>query len=166
MPRKVEWFLRLPDALQALEQMQAPVLDRKSIQQLFDVSPRQAVRIMHLGSAFVAGKSLVVDRGEFIRKLQHIRDGDGGREERRWQRVASHLAEVRKTLKVRKVEIAATPETRQYVLADLPPGVRLEPSRLEIVFQGGARELLQRLAELAFAISNDFERFEGVVGES
>lgn len=166
MPRKVEWFLRLPSAMDALRAMDAPVVDRAAVERLFHVSPRQALRILRRLGAFSAGRGLMLDRVELIGKLERLDQGDFGAERRRWDRLEDHLTAVQRELAARRVPIAASRETLGRRFADLPPGIHLAPGRLVVEFTG-AEELLARLFELAHAISNDFARFEEIAqGES
>jgi hypothetical protein len=83
-------------------------------------------------------------------------------EVRRRGRVSDQLDAVRRDLKARQVPIASLPY-RPSGLADLPPGVHLEPGRLEIRF-GSAEELLTNLLALAQAMGEDFERLADGIG--
>jgi hypothetical protein len=48
-------------------------------------------------------------------------------------------------------------------LVGLPEGVSVERGRIEVTFQG-ARDVVERLFALAQALTNDYERFETIVG--
>ena len=48
-------------------------------------------------------------------------------------------------------------------LSGLPPGITIEPGRLEVQFTS-ARDAVQRLFALARALKNDYETFETLVG--
>ena len=48
-------------------------------------------------------------------------------------------------------------------LSGLPAGVSVEPGRIEVRFSG-AQEAVARLFALAQALTNDYDRFETLVG--
>jgi hypothetical protein len=48
-------------------------------------------------------------------------------------------------------------------LAGLPAGVTIAPGRIEVHF-AGARQAVARLFALAQALTNDYDRFEDLVG--
>jgi hypothetical protein len=52
---------------------------------------------------------------------------------------------------------------RSLRLAGLPAGVTVEPGRIEVPFRG-ARDAVGRLFALAQALTNDYDRFEDLVG--
>ena len=53
-------------------------------------------------------------------------------------------------------------ETLDAKLASLPEGVSVSRDRIEVRF-GGAKEAVERLYALAYALVNDYERFEELV---
>ena len=53
-------------------------------------------------------------------------------------------------------------ETLDAKLASLPEGVSVSRDRIEVRFNG-AKEAVERLYALAYALVNDYERFEGLV---
>ena len=53
-------------------------------------------------------------------------------------------------------------ETLDAKLASLPEGVSVSRDRIEVRFNG-AKEAVERLYALAYALVNDYERFEALV---
>jgi hypothetical protein len=47
MPPKAEWLLRVPEILADLRVIDVPVLDRATIQRLFNFQRRRAIQFMH-----------------------------------------------------------------------------------------------------------------------
>ena len=163
MARKIEWIHRLDDALVALERLESPVVDSAALASLLGVTPRHARRF--LGRLFEqpAGRGFVLLRGELVERLRVLRDDPTHQFElHRRRRVSDQLDAVRRDFKARQIPIASLPY-RPSGLADLPPGVHLEPGRLEIRF-GSPEELLTNLLALAQAIGEDFERFADGIG--
>lgn len=158
MPRKTEWIHKLDDALTALESLEAPVVDSAALASLLQVTPRHARRILGRLFDLPAGRGFVSLRVDLVARLRQIQaDPNHQFEVRRRERVSGELAALRRDLKARQVPIASLP-SRPAGLSDLPPGVHLEPGRLEIRF-ASPEELLTHLLALAQAISEDFERF-------
>lgn len=160
MPRKTEWIHRLDQALEELRLLPCPSIDRATVEKLFDVSPRQALRILDRLGAYRAGKSLLVDRVELIDKIEALRqDAAVQFERRRRERVDAQLNELRRQLAARRITIAARGDVRDMTMTQLPERVRLEPGELRIEFDG-TEDLLARLLELSKAILNDYDSFE------
>ncbi len=161
MPRRAEWIHRLPEALERLAELAAPTLDRQAIEVLFDVSPRQALRILHGLAGHQAGQALVIGRAELRTKLEGLAGQEEVRlEQRRHGRVGEELTRLRAAQQARAMPIASAAGTRPAALDELrASGIRLSPGRLEITFRNG-EELLGRLLELAQAVADDPARFQ------
>ena len=160
MPRKTEWIHRIPAALEALAQSPAPLIDRGDLEQLLEVSPRQALRILNGLGATLVGKNLFIGREELVARLGSLHEGEDARyERRRLQRLDRTLAALARDLRARQVPVHAAPAVRDIAFPALPPSVRLRPGRLEVEFTT-PEELLARLFELSQAIANDYGNFE------
>ena len=59
--------------------------------------------------------------------------------------------------------MAVPVEALEARLSGLPAGVSVEPGRIEVRFNG-AKEAVGQLFALAQALTNDYERFETLVG--
>lgn len=154
MPRKTEWMLRIPEALERLGRFPAPVVDRAALEDLLGIHRRMAIRLMHRFGGFQAGRTFLVDRGRLAEQLAGIRDSEEySSEQRRWVRFVEALDQARQIHKSRQVTIPppSSSENRRIVL---------EPGRLEVRFTTTI-ELLQSLLELAQEIGNDFEAVRG-----
>jgi hypothetical protein len=164
MPRHCEWIQRLPQALDELRSLPCPTIDRRTVERLFDVSPRQALRILSFLGSYSAGASLQIERRELITRLERLNAEDGVQmEQRRHERVRDHLESLRREQAARRRKIPVSAEAVETRISSLPPGVRLYPGTLEIRFET-PEELLSKLFSLAQAIANDYSSFEQAIG--
>jgi hypothetical protein len=165
MPRKPEWVHRIGQALEELEAMRAPFIDRAALEQLLAMSPRQALRVLNIFAPQAAGRNLVIGRQELIEKLKVITGtGTVQWEQRRRERVAAELDRVRTRAAARNRQLPVNLADSPAAFAHLPEGVHLEPGRLEIRFRTGD-ELLGRLFQLARAVADNPGEFHAAVGE-
>ncbi len=159
MPDKPLWLQRIPSILADLDGFPAPVLDRFTIEQLFGVSRRQAVRLMHLFGGYQAGRTFLVHRSEIQHRLRTIdssakADQDRNQKRRIWRELTEHRSRV----KAVAVPIPGVEHAPNLGLAGLPDGVWLQRHRLEISFSH-PEELLQKLYLLSQALVEDYDRF-------
>jgi hypothetical protein len=158
--RKSEWIPRISRVLAVLEDHPTPLLDRRAIERVFQVSPRQALRILVQLGASELGKNLVISRDELISRLRSVAAGETAQyERRRLRRLAQTLTDLEVQTQAQRVTIAASPQAHQMKVASLPANVHLTPGRLEIVF-ATPEDLLTCLFELSQAIANDYSVFE------
>lgn len=164
MPRHSEWIHRIPDVLAELHAIPSPTIDRRTIESLFHVSPRQALRILSTLGCYAAGKSLLIERHDLAAKLEALLSTDSVRiEQSRHERVSRHLERYRKEQRARRIRIPVAPQTASAHIASLPPGVTLYPGTLHIQFTS-AQDLLSKLFTLGQAIANDYPSFEQAIG--
>lgn len=164
MPRHTEWIQRIPAALAELRSLPCPTIDRRTLESLFHVSPRQAIRILSSLGCYAAGKSLLIERLDLIAKLEALGASDAVRiEQSRHERVSHHLERYRRDQHARQKRIAVTPQSLSTHIASLPPDISLQPGSLHIRFTG-AEDLLTKLFALAQAISADYSAFEQAIG--
>lgn len=55
MPAKPRWWLRIPEILPAIENLDAPWLDRAAIEQVFGLRRRRAIELLHVFGGFQVG---------------------------------------------------------------------------------------------------------------
>jgi hypothetical protein len=163
MPRSPEWFLRLPEIIDELKQLEVPVVGRAIFESVFEVGRRRAIQLMHRFGGYQVGRTFIVDRGKLIAELERNQaDESFGREERRKAKLTQALEEARRLNPGRKVRIASSPTVHDQLVADLPVGVHLKPGELRIEFFG-TEDLLRHLYELSQAILNDYGRFQSLI---
>lgn len=166
MPQVPCWYGRIPEILSLLRTSSAPpLLDRPAVEQLFGVSRRQAIRILHLANGYQVGKTFIVEREALAQFLSKIQRTGAVREFRaRKQRVVTALNEVANYVEAQRVEIRPRPKTLNQRPSDLPAAVELvSPGKLQISYVD-PEDLLARIAELAAAAANDFPTFRRLYG--
>lgn len=160
MPKLPFWYLRVPEILSQLRAPGAPpFLDRPSIEKLFRVSRRQAIRLLGATNGYQVGKTFLVERHSVIEYLESLENSGAAPEARARKRsVANALNEVVNYSVAQQVQIRARPDLLRYP-ANLPSGIELvAPGKLQISYHG-AEDLLAQLVELATAAANDFPGF-------
>jgi hypothetical protein len=163
MPSLPQWFLRLPEIIEDLRRVPAPVVDRAIFENLFKVSRRRAIQLLHQFGGYQVGKTFVIDRLALIAQLEgQVGSDQFDREQQRKVRILEEIEQARRLAPGRKVRIAAAPDVHERDMAGLPAGIHLRPGELRIEFFG-AEDLLRHLFELSQAVVNDFERFQVAV---
>ena len=158
MPAPPRWLLAVPDAIRQLEALDRDLLTRRDVERLFGVSRARAAQLMPMFGAELVGASRVLRRSELLRQLRKYRARAAFRgEEQRRARVVTELRQAR----LSGIRVAVPLEAR---LAGLPEGVTVEAGRVEVRF-AGAKEAVGKLFALAQALTNDYERFETIVGK-
>ncbi len=158
MPAQPRWLLHLPEIIENLCALEAPVVDRAAVETLFGLRRRQAINLMHSFGGYEIGKTALIERCVLITRLREIAAGERFRfEQRRRERLARRLDELRRYRQAAAVTIRAEPPAAPD--PGLPPGVRLEAGRLIIDF-GSVEDLLAKLYGIAQAAAQDFTHFE------
>jgi hypothetical protein len=139
------------------------VLDRALFEHLFHVGWRRAIDLMHNFGAYQTGQALLIDRAELIRQLEALEAGtEFAIEQGRKQRLLDSLEKVRRHRAAARVILPVAGDANLRTMADLPPGVHLQPGSLKVEF-GEAEDLLGKLFELAQAAAHDFDGFRSMV---
>jgi hypothetical protein len=160
MPAKPRWLLAIPDAIAQLETLDRELLTRRDLEQLFGVSKTRAAALMRTFGAGRTGNVRTLERTRLLRQLRVRRTGAVFRGE--VDRRARLLATLRQA-RITGIRVPVAADVRSLRLAGLPAGVTVEPDRIEVRFRG-ARDAVGRLFALAQALTNDYERFEDLVG--
>ena len=155
--------LAVPDAVRQLEALDRDLLTRRDVERLFGVSRARAAQLMPMFGAELVGAARVLRRTEFLRQLRKYQARAAFRgEEQRRARLVSELRTARLT--GIRVAVAVPVEALEARLERLPEGVSVATGRIEVRFTG-AKEAVVRLFALAQALTNDYERFETIVGK-
>ena len=162
MPAKPRWLLAIPDAIRQLEGLDRDLLTRRDVERLFGVSRARAAQLMDVRG----GARRLLARPPADGPLAAAAEvPDTGRLPRRGAAAcASRLVAELRTARLTGIRVAVPVEALEARLAGLPEGVVVEPGRIEVRFTG-AREAVVRLFALAQALTNDYERFETLVGK-
>lgn len=168
MPKLPCWYSRVPEILARLQHPGTPpLLDRASVEELFGVRRRQAIRILSAAKGYQVGKTFIVERQALSQFLNGVEESGAGREARsRKQRVAAALNEVANYAEAQRVEIRPSIHALSRRPNVLPASVELVgPGKLQISYNG-PEDLLARIVELASAAANDFPAFRRLYGGS
>jgi hypothetical protein len=163
MPAKPAWLLRIPEILEDLQSLSAPVIDRSMCERLFGIRRRRAITLMQEFGACESGRTLLLERTAMIRKLEALRQGEEFKCERdRKQRLRHGLDELHRHRAAAKVRIPVlAPEVRKQA-RELPAGVYVRDRELSIEYTN-VEQLLQRLYELSQTAAADFEAFVAII---
>ncbi len=163
MPAKPPWLCSLPEILDQLGEIPAPVVDRALVEKIFHLSTRGAHHFMTRMGAGSAGRSLWLDRAQLIKNLRRILAGDDYyRADYRAAKLASLLTQTRKERIASSVRIEVKAETFGAKLDGLPEGVQVGPGEVRVSGET-TMAIAEKLFALAQAILNDFERFDKAV---
>jgi hypothetical protein len=115
---------------------------------------------MHAFGGYQAGRTFLVERSKVLRWLKQFGTAHEWELARR-TKLVSEIEREKKLLPGHRVRIATAPDVTDRTLADLPPGIHLQPGQLLIEFHG-TEDLLRHLFELSQAIVNDYSKFEKI----
>jgi hypothetical protein len=160
MPASPRWLLAIPDAIRQLEALDRELLTRRDLEQLFGVSKPRAAILMREFGADRTGNARTLYRTQLLRRLRARRKGRAFTAEvdRR-----DHLVSTLRQARIAGIRVTVPADVFSVRLAGLPDGVTVEPGRIEVRFTG-ARDAVTRLFALAKALTNDYDRFETIVG--
>lgn len=145
--------------MEELRGFPAPVIDRATVERMFQVRRRRANQILARMGGYQVGRTGLVDRHIFVSNLEAIAAGeDFHYEERRRVRVHEKLAEARRIARAKRVKIQPPPPPAAAAGPALPTGVSIAPGEIRIAFDT-PETLLTRLFELSQTIANDYEEF-------
>ena len=160
MPATPRWLLAIPDAIRQLEALDRDLLTRRDLERLFGVSRARAATLMQTFGAELTGHQRTLPTAQLLRQLRRHRTGAAFRgEATRRDRVVTAIRRARLT----GIRVAVPLEALEGRLASLPEGVHVARDRIDVRFSG-AQEAVARLFALAQALTNDYDRFETLVG--
>jgi len=167
MPARPAYFHRLGDAIEVLDKLSSPWIDRQTLQDVLGVSKTVAWRILrHGGASHGPGNTLACPRQELMLALENLRTGQAcGLELRRRQRLEDRLTQLVAAARAQHVRVV--PDSRALELVStrfgkLPAGVTLSPARLTIDFFG-TEDFLEKFGAVVFALQNDFDAFSELI---
>jgi hypothetical protein len=158
MPHAPEWIHRLTEIHEILRGIPDALLDRSAIATLFQVSPRQANRILKKLGAARAGGAMLISPKDLLARIADLQKEDSvAYEQHRRDRLEQRLTEARREIRARRVQIPL-PQA-----APLPDQIHFTPGELRIRFTTPL-ELIEHLLRLAKSASDDWEQFESRAG--
>jgi hypothetical protein len=159
MPAQPQWLLRLPEIIDEISALDAPVVDRSVIERVFRVRRRRAIHLLGWFGGYQVGRTYLVDREALLLQLRQAASGERfGYEKRRRDRLGERLERLRKDRQAARVVIPVAPPTAREI-PGLPAGVSFQPGRLVVEYRD-VPELLGKLYGIAQAAAADFAGFE------
>ena len=160
MPANSALAPAIPDAMTQLGDLDRDLLTRRDLEQLFGISKPQAAILMRRFGAERTGNLGTLSREQLLRHLRALQqDATFTVEFDRRQRLVTSLRRAR----IAGLRVRVPASVMAMPLSGLPPGITIEPGRIEVQFTS-ARDAVQRLFALARALTNDYETFETLVG--
>ncbi len=154
MPRQSEWLQHVPVALEVLERLPCPVVDRGVLEELLHLKRRQAIRLLAAWGGFQSGKTYLIGREECLAVLRSIRDGvDYHSDLSRRRRIGCLVSSLREDWIARQTVISP-PRHQVRGLDDLPSSIHLDDNQLCIRFQN-REDLLTQLLTLVRSLARD-----------
>lgn len=165
MPAFPGWYIRVPQILESLSLPSSPpFLDRTSVERIFQVRRRQAIRLMQQWGGYQVGKTFLVDRKAVMQSLAHLlKTGCIDQVLQRKRRIVEAISEAENMAAARRARIRVDPRVFESRKLQLPSAIELvAPGKLQITYSG-AEDLLARVAELAATATRNFPRFQEMV---
>jgi hypothetical protein len=162
MPDKPIWYTRLEAAIQQLEALPSPWVDRASLEFALGVGRRRAQQILQPLVRQTIGKNGLADRDELIRHLRRLAASDTVCfEQQRRRRLHMILDELQRQAKQQpRVLVEAPTAVVNQELESLPAGVQLSPGRIVLEDFTTPEEAKQKLLALIMAMANDPDGFD------
>lgn len=165
MPHAPYWWRRHAEIRAVVAALGEEWIDRRSVEEIFGVSPRESLRILRRAGARVAGGALMVPAREMAAWLDRLeREKSFQAEQDRLDRLSRKVHEARRLAAGRKIVIRE-PEAGLVRLKNLPETIRLRSGKLEIVFTD-AEDLLRQLRLLGLCMMDDWDRVAGLLAPS
>ena len=162
MPDKPVWYTRLEAAIEQLEALPSPWVDRAAIEFALGVGRRRAQQILQPLVRRTIGKNGLANREEVVRHLRGLAAGQAvSFEVQRRDRLHSILDRLHREQKERpRVLVEAPTSIVNQALDSLPPGVRLEPGCIVLEDFSTPEEAKLKLLALIMAMGNDPDGFD------
>src|SRR3954470_8127586 len=157
MPDKPIWYSRLEEAIQQIEALPYPWIDRATVEFVLGVGRRRAQQILQPLLSRQAGRNGLAPRDRVIQHLRHLCAGDSAAfESQRRKRFSTALSRLREEAQRQpRVLVEASTAIVNQEIDDLPPGVHLAPGRIVIDGFHTPEEAMKMMLALVMAMGND-----------
>lgn len=173
MPRT--WLHRAEEIIEVLRKMKSRHLDRRAIEELFQLQRRQAITLMKQNGAVAEkGKAFEVERTSLLSWVERVAREESWQLERR-QTTADELSQSMAEIQAARAALQAAnrppvkfpivQEILQASIESLPAAIQIEPGRIIVHAtdpdpEARALEACQLLYALSIAMTNDFASFK------
>ncbi len=165
MPDKPSWYTRLEAAIQQLEALPSPWVDRAALEFTLGIGRRRAQQILRPLVRQTIGKNGLANREEVVRNLRRLACGEPVYfEKQRRERLHAFFEQWQRQARERpRVLVEAPTLVVNQELETLPPGVHLSPGRIVLDGFATPEEAKQKLLALIMAMGNDPDGFDARV---
>lgn len=146
MPRPISWLPRLHEIRRSVANSVRSHYGRRDLEQLFELQPRAAQKLLEMLPTVKIGTSLLAERETLVVFLDRVREADDVTA--LFDQVRAEKAGVSK----RKVRTLVPRDSEPITLTSLPESIALSRGRLEISFAS-----VEQLAEAMFALARVLE---------
>jgi hypothetical protein len=152
MPRPVSWLPRLHEIRRSVANSVRSHYGRRDLEQLFELQPRAAQKLIEMLPTVRIGTSLLVEREALAGFLDRVREADDVGvlfEQVRAEKAGSSR---------RKVRVLVARDTEPVTLTSLPESIALSRGRLEVSF-ATVEQLAEAMFALAQVLTTDVDAF-------
>jgi hypothetical protein len=152
MPRPVSWLPRLHEIRRSVANSVRSHYGRRDLEQLFELQPRAAQKLIEMLPTVKIGTSLLVERealAVFLDRVREAEDVTG-----LFEQVRAEKAGVSR----RKVRVLVARDTEPVTLTSLPESIALSRGRLEVSF-ATVEQLGEAMFALAQVLTTDVDAF-------
>jgi hypothetical protein len=152
MPRPISWLPRLHEIARSVANSVRSHYDRRDLEQLFELQPRAAQKLLELMPTVPVGTSRLVDREVLAGFLDRVREAEDV------PRLLEQIRQEKSKSSRRKVRNLVRREFDPIDLDSLPESLALSRGRIEISFRT-VEQLAQDLFKIAQVLTEDVEEF-------
>lgn len=152
MPRPVDWTSIIPEVLTQLRAMTSQTVYRGTLEQLFKISRRTAVRLMHEFGGERAGRTFLLSRPKLIAQLESIAVPQ--------ERQPSQVRRKHREAAAFTFPDVRTPARRH--AGQLPPAIQLRPGSL-VIEHAGLEDLYAQLWVFLETCQDDRDGIEALL---
>jgi len=148
MPRALSWLPRLHEIRRSVENSSRSHYTRKELENLFQLQPRAAQKLLEILPTTAVGTSRLAEREALAHFLDQIHAAENP------SAAMEAIRQQKRSVSHRKIRSLVRKNTEPVTLASLPSNLILQTGHLEVTFST-IEELAQTMYALAQAIEND-----------
>jgi len=152
MPRPISWLPRLHEIARSVANSVRSHYDRRDLEQLFELQPRAAQKLLEMLPTVQVGTSGLVERETLGAFLERVRDSENTTE------LFEQIRKEKAGNSRRKIRALVRRDLDPVGLGSLPDSMTLSPGRLEVRFQS-VEELCEAMLILARVLNDEPEEF-------
>jgi hypothetical protein len=152
MPRPISWLPRLHEITRSVANSVRSHYDRRDLEQLFELQPRAAQKLLEMLPTVQVGTSGLVEREALGFFLDRVRESENTTD--LFDQIRKEKAQTSR----RKIRALVRRDLDPVGLSSLPDSMTLSPGRLEVRFET-VEELCESMLLLARVITDELDAF-------